>query len=205
MSDYSSKINIINNRYNPDKNRLVEERSYSTISAIDGNMRKYIRLAMNEVDDYYTNITLEAGKRVKEHLQNAQMGIDYRFQGSVKTQTHIRGASDIDLLTLTNKFVSTDISKMRGILRDHSVLYPEYKLQRLQHYSDNFSWYQGNSLQDLRELRISDEIIMQKYYSQCDITNSKAVKIHNTSLNRDVDIIPSVWYDNVCFVENGSD
>lgn len=114
--DYSSRIRQINSRYNPDNNLLVEQRSFSTLDGIDGDLRKYIKLAMNEVDEEYTAKTIEAGNRAKAHLQAEQFGIDYRFQGSVMTQTHIKGASDIDLLTLTNKFVSTDISKMRSIL-----------------------------------------------------------------------------------------
>ncbi len=39
--------------------------------------------------------------------------------GQILPNTHIRGASDIDLLTFTNKFESTEIQKVREILKKH--------------------------------------------------------------------------------------
>ena len=74
MADYSRRIRQINSRYNPDNNLLVEERSYSTVKGIDGDLRKYIKLAMNEVDSEYTAKTIEAGNRAKDHLQAEQKG-----------------------------------------------------------------------------------------------------------------------------------
>lgn len=147
---------------------LVEQRSYSTLSGIDGDLRKYIKLAMNEVDDDYTAKTIEAGNKAKEHLIAEQIGVDYKFQGSVMTQTHIKGASDIDLLTLTNKFVSTDITRMRIILENNSSNYSYSAKTKMQLYADGFSRYAGNYLQDLRDLRLSDENILTKWYSNCD-------------------------------------
>ena len=205
MADYSSRIRQINSRYNPDNNLLVEQRSFSTLSGIDGDLRKYIKLAMNEVDSDYTVKTIEAGNKAKAHLQAEQIGIDYRFQGSVMTQTHIKGASDIDLLTLTNKFVSTDILKMRNILNEVTSNYSYSARSRMQRYSDNFSRYVGNYMQDLRDLRQSNETILKKWYENCDIDKAKAVHIYNTDLRRDVDVVTSVWYDSIGYVVNDKD
>lgn len=206
MADYSSRIKKINSRYNPDKNLLVEQRSFSTLDGIDGDLRKYIKLAMNEVDDTYTAKTIEAGNRAKDHLQAEQTGIDYRFQGSVMTQTHIKGASDIDLLTLTNKFVSTDIFKMRSILEKGVPNYSFTARSRMQRYSNNFSRYGGDYMQDLRDLRRSDETILKKWYpAHCDTKKAKAVHVFNTGLRRDVDVVASVWYDSVDYVINDKD
>lgn len=202
MADYSDRIRQINRRYNPDNNLLVEQRSIGTLSGIDGDLRKYIKLAMNEVDDDYTAKTIEAGKRAKDHLQAEQSGIDYRFQGSVMTQTHIKGASDIDLLTLTTKFVSTDIVRMRTILENGAQNYSCSAKTRLQSYSDNFSRYAGNYMKDLRDLRLSDETILKKWYDYCDTNKAKAVHIYNTNLHRDVDVVASVWYDSIGYVVN---
>lgn len=202
QTDYFSRIKQINNRYNPDNNHLVEQRSFSTIGDVDGDLRKYIKLAMNEVDDEYTSKTIEAGNNAKAHLETEQIGIDYRFQGSVMTQTHIKGASDIDLLTLTNKFVSTDISKMRTILENGTPSYGYVAKSRMQRYSDNFSRYLGNYMQDLRELRKSDETILKKWYQYCDTNKAKAVHIYNSNLRRDVDVVASVWYDSIDYVIN---
>lgn len=184
---------------------LVEQRSFSTLSGIDGDLRKYIKLAMNEVDGDYTAKTIEAGNKAKEHLMAEQIGVDYKFQGSVMTQTHIKGASDIDLLTLTNKYVSTDITKMRSILANNSAFYSFSAKSKMQRYADGFSRYAGNYLQDLRDLRLSDESILMKWYSNCDTKKAKAVHIYNTSLRRDVDVVASVWYDSVGYVVNDKD
>ena len=205
QTDYQSQIRKINSRYNPDGNRLVEQRSFSTISDIDGDLRKYIKLAMNEVDNEYTAKTIEAGKRAKAHLDAEQIGIDYRFQGSVMTQTHIKGASDIDLLTLTNKYVSTDILKMRNILTNDTFSYSYRDRTLMKRYSDDFSHYEGNAIQDLRDLRRNDETILKKWYQYCDTHKAKAVHIYNTDLRRDVDVVASVWYDSVGYVINDKD
>lgn len=204
--DYSSRIQQINSRYNPDNNLLVEQRSFSTLDGIDGDLRKYIKLAMNEVDGEYTAKTIEAGNRAKTHLQAEQIGIDYRFQGSVMTQTHIKGASDIDLLTLTNKFVSTDILKMRSLLEKGAPNYTFTAQSRMQRYSDSFSRYGGDYMQDLRDLRRSDETILKKWYTtHCDTNKAKAVHVYNTGLRRDVDVVASVWYDSIGYVINDKD
>ena len=184
---------------------MVEQRSYSTISGVDGDVRKYIKLAMNEVDEEYTTKTIEAGKKAKAHLDAEQYGIDYRFQGSVMTQTHIKGASDIDLLTLTNKYVSTDIFKIRDILNNGGNEFSYRDKILMQRYSDGFCTYKGNSLQDLRDLRRSDEIIMTNWYQNCDTNKAKAVHIYNTDLHRDVDIVASAWFDSVDYVINEHD
>lgn len=108
--DYSQKLRQINNRYNPDSSVLVEQRMFSGESAYDKDVARYVMRAMKAVDDEYTKRTKAAGEVVKQHLRESLTNVSYEYQGSVMTDTHIRGASDIDLLVLCEKFVGTDIS-----------------------------------------------------------------------------------------------
>lgn len=47
------------------------------------------------------------------------------------TRTHIRGASDIDLLTITGKFNDTDLSKVTNILNSPCPLYNDWEMDKL--------------------------------------------------------------------------
>ena len=62
--------------------------------------------------------------------------------------------------------------------------------------------YQGNALEDLRQLRLDSEIILRKIYQECDITKPKAIKINNLNLNREVDTVIANWYDSVDSIIN---
>lgn len=207
MKDYSNLIRRIEDRYNPDQNLIVEQRMFSDLSGIARDVAKYVRLAMSAVDDRYTAITKEAGEKVKQHLKDEQqaMNVTYRYQGSVMTNTHIKGASDIDLLTFTNKFVSTEILKVRQILNNPYNGYNYEYLVKLRDFDNSFTRYQGNSLQDLRELRVSDEQIMQKWYDECDVHKAKAVHIFNKDLKRDVDIVTASWLEGIPYVLNSDE
>ena len=101
MADYTTLINRIENRYNPDSLREVQTNTILSLSGIDKDIAKYVKLAMNEVDPIYTDKTSEAGDNAKLHLRNElRQSVEFRYQGSVLTRTHIRGVSDIDLLTI---------------------------------------------------------------------------------------------------------
>lgn len=111
--DYSQKLRQINNRYNPDSSILVEQRMFSSESVYDKDVVKYVMRAMKAVDEEYTKRTKAAGEAVKQHLRGSLINVSYEYQGSVMTDTHIKGASDIDLLVLCEKFIGTDIFKIR--------------------------------------------------------------------------------------------
>lgn len=205
IQDYSNLIHRIEDRYNPDQNRLVEQRMFSDLSATSRDVAKYVKMAMSAVDEHYTAITKEAGELVKKHLKDElqYMNVSYRYQGSVMTNTHIKGASDIDLITFTNKFVATEIFEIRKILQSPSVMdYCTYDLSKLQNYANYFSKYSGDSLQDLRNLRACNERILQKWYDSCDVEKAKAVHIYNKNLKRDVDVVTANWQDRIDFVVN---
>lgn len=204
MSDYNQLINRISDRYNPSRELLIERRMFSDIGAFDKDVAKYVRLAMNEVDESYTQRVLNAGNAVKAQLSRRQTNVSYRFQGSVMTQTHIRAASDIDLLTICEKFYNTEISKVRTE-QNLNYKYTFSQLQNLRQYSNNFSVYEGNSLQDLRDLRLEDELILADCYSKCDTSKPKSIKVHPIAYDIDVDVVVAAWFDSFEYVLHGKD
>ena len=200
--DYSQKLRQINNRYNPDLSMAVEQRMYSSESVYDKDVAKYVKRAMKAVDEEYTKRTKAAGEAVIQHLRESLINVSYEYQGSVMTDTHIKGASDIDLLVLCEKFVGTDIIKIRQEL-EKTWKYNWCQIDRLCQYDDSFSKYEGSSLQDMASLRNQIERIMSCTYTKCDISKPKAVKITNQNLHRDVDIVTSSWFQSLDYVLDG--
>ncbi|WP_060941428.1 nucleotidyltransferase domain-containing protein [Prevotella corporis] len=200
--NYQQKIRTLSSRYNPEASVLIEQRQFSDVYSSDDDVVKYVKSAMAAVDADYTNKTKEAGTCVKQHLKGTLQHVSYEYQGSVMTDTHIKGASDIDLLVLSEKFYGTEIDKVRVELQNQAK-YSQYQINRLQNYNNAFSLYQGDSTQDLAQLRSDIEEIMTATYSLCDIDNSKAVKITNQHLHRDVDIVTSSWFQSLDYVLEG--
>lgn len=115
MRDYYRLINNISSNYNPESSMVVESRMFTDLAGVDRNVAKFVKLAMSAVDDTYTQCSKLAGNNAKDWLKAEQHNVDYAFQGSVMTNTHIKGYSDIDLLTLCTKFYGSEISKVRNI------------------------------------------------------------------------------------------
>lgn len=203
--DYNQLFRSIESRYNPESSAAVEQRAFTNLAGVEKRIAQYVKMSMTEVDEEYTNKTLQAGEAVKAHLQAEQNSVSYEYQGSVMTRTHIRGVSDIDLLTLCEKFHNTEIFKIRNILNTPYNNYSYHNERKLQNYSEAFSLYEGNAFQDLKELRLSNENIMQKHYYICDVSKPKSIKIKNLHYNREVDIVTATWLDTVDYIINDND
>jgi hypothetical protein len=198
--DYRSKLATLSNRYNPEGIPLTEVHLFS---ATEGDVVRYVKRAMSAVEDAYTKKTKEAGEAAKEHLSRELGSVSFGYQGSVMTDTHIKGASDIDLLVMCEKFYDTEIHKVRQELQDPSRYYSYQERSRLSSYAHSFSPYCGNSYDDLASLRMNIERIMRQTYSECDTSHPKAVKIRNKHLHRDVDIVTASWHHSLDYILAG--
>jgi hypothetical protein len=145
-----------------------------------GESTTYALESMSEINKSYTDNTYKAVERVQNQLtknleQTFGIYVDYEYQGSVPTNTHIKLYSDFDLLTIIRKFYSLE-----------PPLVPQYP-------------YLGDPLQDLKNLRSSSYRILDTVFDSCtvDNTGSKALTISGGSLNRKIDVIASNWYDTV--------
>lgn len=202
MTDYRQLLSDIKTRHNPEKQYLVESRMFTGLPSDISDLQRYVYLAMMAVDENYTSKTKEAGQRVKTHLQEGGLtDVSYHYQGSVMTDTHIRGYSDIDLLVICEKYYSYDSVNIKRILESYNPSYNCSEVSKLRAV-DNASPYTGNVYDDLRTIRVQSENILSRKYLKCDINHPKAIKITNQDLHRDVDIVTAGWYDDVNSIIN---
>lgn len=108
--NFSQKTALIKARRNPSglRNLIVTNESLriaedSDISTKD-DIHEYVHEAMYGVSDSYTKKTKDTGEEVKSILVDALPNATFKYQGSVMTDTHIKGASDIDLLCLEHNY-----------------------------------------------------------------------------------------------------
>ena len=201
--NYTLLTESIKGRINPENFTLKKSFSDELATVSYSEVLTYIRLSMKGVEPEYTQKSKDAGERVKEHLSKKLSDVVFKYQGSVMMDTHIKGYSDIDLLTISDKFYIYDAPKIKQILEsvEQKNKYRQASIEKMVK-EFNISTYQGNSLQDLRQLRLDSESILDDIYDICDTTKPKAIKIKNQSLNREVDIVIANWYDDVTSVIN---
>ena len=201
--NYSQLARIIQSRLNPE-GLILEKAFRDELDSISySDVLVFIRTAMKGVEPEYTKRSKEAGEKVKDHLKTVLKDVEYKYQGSVMTDTHIKGYSDIDLLTISDKFYSWESSRAKQILEnyDQRQQYRESSIRKLE-YENNVSPYTGDSLADLRGIRLTSEQKMKEVYIDCDTSKPKAIKITNLNLKRDVDIVTANWYDDVMSIIN---
>jgi hypothetical protein len=204
VKNYKTLAQNIRSRLNP-KGLMFEKAFTDELSTISySDILVYIRTAMKGVPAEYTQRSIDAGEKVKGHLKKELTDVTYKYQGSVMTNTHIKGASDIDLLAICDKFYHWDWYEVGQILNSPSRKQNYYtsQVEKLER-EVRVSKYEGDSIQDLRNNRLISERVLLNTYQICDISKPKAIKIKNLNLNRDVDIVIANWYDSVHSIISG--
>lgn len=145
---------------------------------------KYVVGAMQPIDPDYTGNTFLQGDRVKNQLEKAlSPACEYKYQGSTTNDTHIKAASDIDLLVITGKFYALQPPQVPSVP------------------------YTGDTIQDLTTLRSDAEKTLRSAFpaATIDATGSKSISLVGGSLTRKVDVVPANWHNTVKFAETGHD
>lgn len=143
----------------------------------DDDAVRYAIGSMQPIDPEYTKNTYLESERVQNQLTSGYKAIErrveYEYQGSVTSDTHIKAHSDIDLLVLETRFIS------------------------LEHPLQPSNPYQGDPLQDLIELRSSAEQTLCKAYpaATVDCSGAKAISLSGGSLRRKIDVVFGSWLD----------
>lgn len=141
---------------------------------------KYTLGAIQPIDPEYTRATYAEGDRVLNQLEKQLVDkCEYRYQGSVTNDTHIKARSDIDLLTITGKYITLEAPQTPT------------------------SPYKGDCIQDLTDLRNNEIDILNRTFpeAQVDVSSSKAISIEGGSLRRKIDVVPSNWFDTNKYAE----
>lgn len=153
---------------------------------------RYALGAMQAVSDTYTRVSKDTADRVANQLKErlAKDGIDaeFKLQGSVPLDVHIKGVSDVDLLTLSNELFSYHPKGIKALRGDYT----------------NPATH--SSLEVLIELRSRVEFRLEEAFpaAKVDKAGAKAVKISGGSLARDVDVVPAHWSDTVQYQATGT-
>lgn len=154
---------------------------------------RYALGAMQEVGKDYTRISVETAERVGNQLNNgltaAGFSVGFRLQGSVPLNVHIRGVSDVDLLSLDTGFYTYHTQGLKSRFGQYTA--PTTK----------------TSIGVLAALRKEAEKILIAKFPAADVDTSggKAIAISGGSLARPVDVVPSHWYDTIDYQSSGQE
>ncbi len=203
MKNHKQLTESIRNQINPENYSFEKSFSDELSSISYSDALTFIRMAMKAVEPSYTQRTKEAGEKVKQHLNAELTDKTFRYQGSVMTDTHIKGFSDIDLLVISEKFYTYDLYRINQILDSYEEKskFLNESINKLESEKSGSS-YSGDAYSDLKKLRLDSENILQRKYNICDISKPKAIKIKNLNLDREVDIVIANWYDDVSSIIN---
>jgi hypothetical protein len=150
-----------------------------------GKATRYALESMQPMLQAYTANTFKASDKVQSNLEKGleELGhhVKFKHQGSTMMDTSIKFHSDIDLLVITDKFITVENPQI--------VQNP----------------YRGNPLQDLKDLRKVSFSILNKIYKEVDNANSKAIKVHPTNPKRKVDVVIANWFNSNLYAQGHGD
>ncbi len=170
--------------------RVLKEEAYQRRAA--GRATKYALGAMQAVDPEYTQNSYDEGDRVQRQLRDAlegEISVEFRYQGSVPLDIHIKGVSDIDMLVLRDDFHTYDPGGAAALAG---------------HYRNPIA---DTPVSRMRRLRSRCETILTGAYpaASVDISGAKSITLSGGSLRRKVDVVPSHWHDTVQYQLSGQE
>lgn len=172
--NYSQRLsNLQNRKFDRELNESLTSRSFSSRDIPDNI--KYLLESMRPIDKKYNDKTILAAERVMNHLEsklNLHFQRAYRRQGSVQTKTNIKAHSDIDLLTIIDRY-----------------FYLSPQIPNLYPYTAS------SPSDDIKLLRSQSLEILKDIYDDVDNSNEKCISVFNKSLWRKIDIVFCFWYN----------
>ncbi|WP_228894288.1 nucleotidyltransferase family protein [Pseudoduganella aquatica] len=152
---------------------------------------KYAIGSMQAVGKKYTEVSVNTANRVADQLRDrlATVGIsaEFKIQGSVPLDVHIKRVSDVDLLTIDKSFYT-------------------YETDGVKAKNGHYGTPSGQTSESvLAELRRQVESVLPPAFpmAEVDFSGAKAVKVSGGSLARSVDVVPAHWLDTVQYQSSG--
>lgn len=194
--NYEQLIRKVKNRTNPDdiSESVLLSKTFSSELREIGNKKalEYVRRIMHGVEPNYTQKTVEAGKRVMGHLKDVDSSLDYKFQGSVMTNTHIKGYSDIDLVQITNRFFRHDSKDL--YMKEYENPYRSTLIKTQLSQIINSVYFSGDANVVLKDIREKAEEKLLAVYKNVNIGKPKSIEVRPTSPVRMIDVVTASWF-----------
>jgi hypothetical protein len=172
--NYAKRLqNLQERKYDDVLNKSIISESFSA-SGLPETV-KYLMESMRPIEKKYNDKTVLAADRVMEHLErdlNLHFQRTYRKQGSVQTSTNIKIHSDIDLLTVIDKYFY--LAPGMPVLNPYVESIPK---------------------DDISDLRSHSVKILKTKYDDVDDSHEKCISIYNKALKRKVDVVFCFWYN----------
>ncbi|WP_278497643.1 hypothetical protein [Pantoea vagans] len=149
--------------------------------AKDDSATQYVIGAMQSVDSRYTQISVETADRIQNQLKKKlNNNLDFRVQGSVPLDIHIKGFSDVDLLIIDQQMLM-------------------YSPEGVGSYAPT----EKDSRDVIIALREDARDALRSAFPAADVNddNNKSLRITGGSLQREVDVVPGVWWDTLEYQE----
>lgn len=176
----ASRLSNLRARKDPESLQKSLYKEFASLQE-DENI-EFVLDSMAPIDPAYTQKSRDEARRVANQIRSSfnlpgANGPQFTLQGSVTSDTHIKGYSDIDLLVLEQRFMYVDPPISRPP-------------------------YQGDALADFTQLREHcGEILIGKFpAATVDMKPGKAINMSGGSLQRDVDVVIASWRDTQEFV-----
>lgn len=205
--NYDQLLRNVKNRTNPEgiNESVLLSKTFSDELRDIGNRKvlEYVRRSMHGVEPNYTQKTIEAGNNVKKHLKDVDSSLDFKFQGSVMTNTHIKGHSDIDLVQICNTFYRHEsMSKFRG--EYDNPFRTQFQKNRLSSILTSVS-FSGNAENTLSSVREKAEKKLCSIYLDVNIDKAKSIEVKPTYPSRTIDVVTASWYKSLNSVLENDD
>lgn len=184
MYNIDERISRLKSRRNDGWNEALLSRGYyeNFESRTNQKATKYALGAMQEVNKRSTEISIEEFEKVRDGLKSCLPGRgfnpDFRLQGSVACNIHIKGVSDVDMLEVNGDLFTYSTGGARGNLYTPSQA-------------------TASPASEVLKMRsITESELEKRYYAATiDKSNAKSIQLSGGSFRRKVDVVPSHWHD----------
>ncbi|MCR9225651.1 MAG: hypothetical protein NXH70_16400 [Hyphomonas sp.] len=175
-----------NRRYDPSVFDTLPQMRESYQKRSSNEATLYALGSMQEVEPRSTEISLEEAQKVEDNLRSGLGSVslypDFKLQGSVAANVHIRGVSDVDLLCVEGIYLK--VAPCTNSLKTYSD------------YSGR-----GSIVDDILHLRNeSIKVLNRRFWAATvDTSHDKSIALSDGAFRRKVDLVPSSWYDSELF------
>jgi hypothetical protein len=200
--NYSDLVKRVQERSNPLGKDFKKSIINESLNMPFTDVNEYVKLSMFGVPTEYTLLSKEAANAVINNLKKSHCKeVDFRFQGSVETNTHIWSENDVDIVQITNKSHNSDQIALRKAVNE-SYKYTTQENINLKYHLDNYKLYGGDQMSDLKQLRLITETVLSESYNEVITDKAKAVCVKMKNPKRNIDVVTASNYRSLDYLKS---